>query len=167
MLRDPNLIPLSRQHQHALALCVRLDRAIRAGEVDLEAWQAEIEQQFESEIRVHFTAEEKELFPAAARFPEMRPVVDELLAEHMILRDYFARAAARSLETSTLRNLGEQLTRHIRKEERQLFEGMQKVMSSQALAALGRALDAALKDASQACTLPNEATKLRSKPQPT
>ena len=29
MLRDRNLIPLSHQHQHALALCVRLDRALQ------------------------------------------------------------------------------------------------------------------------------------------
>ena len=163
MLRDKNLIPLSRQHQHALALCVRLDRAIQAGEIDLEAWQAEIQQQFESEIGIHFAAEEKELFPAAARFPGMQSLVDELLAEHVILRDYFSRAAARSLEPSSLRNLGEKLTLHIRKEERQLFEGMQRVMSSQELASLGRALDAALKDASQACAVPNEATRLRSK----
>jgi hypothetical protein len=27
MLRDKGLIPLSRQHQHALALCVRIERA--------------------------------------------------------------------------------------------------------------------------------------------
>ena len=27
MLRDKNLVPLSRQHQHALALCVRINRA--------------------------------------------------------------------------------------------------------------------------------------------
>ncbi|MGD0180950.1 MAG: hemerythrin domain-containing protein, partial [Terriglobales bacterium] len=93
MLRDKNLVPLSRQHQHALALCVRLDRAIQAGEIDLEAWQAEIQQQFESEIGIHFAAEEKELFPAAARFPELQSLVDELLAEHDFLRDSFARAA--------------------------------------------------------------------------
>ena len=86
----PNLIPLSRQHQHALALCVRLDRAIQAGEIDVEAWQAEMQQQFESEIGIHFAAEEKELFPAAARFLEMQPLVAELLAEHILLRDYFA-----------------------------------------------------------------------------
>ena len=63
MLRDKNLIPLSHQHQHCLALCVRLDRAIQAGGVDLEAWQAEIQQMFEQEIAFHFAAEEKELFP--------------------------------------------------------------------------------------------------------
>jgi hemerythrin-like domain-containing protein len=163
MLRDPNLIPLSRHHQHALALCVRLDRAIRAAELDLEAWQAEIQQQFESEIGIHFEAEEKELFPAAARFPEMLPLVTELLAEHAFLRDCFSRAAARTLDPEGLGHFGEKLSQHIRKEERQLFEGIQKVMTPQELAAVGTALCEALKNSSEACTLPNEATRLRPK----
>jgi hemerythrin-like domain-containing protein len=161
MLRDQNLIPLSRQHQHALALCVRLDRAIQAGDIDLEAWQSEIQQLFESEIGIHFAAEEQKLFPAAARFSEMQPLVTELLAEHVVLRSYFARAAARALDPQSLRDFGVRLVEHIRKEERQLFEGMQKAMNPQELAALGTALDAALKDAAQACALPNEATRLR------
>ena len=88
MLRDKNLIPLSHQHQHCLALCVRLDRAIQAGGVDLEAWQAEIQQMFEQEIGFHFAAEEKELFPAAARFSELQPLVMELVTGHVLLRDF-------------------------------------------------------------------------------
>jgi len=161
MLRDKNLIPLSRQHQHALALCVRIDRAMQGGEIDLDAWQAEMQQQFESEIGIHFAAEEKELFPVAARFPELQSLVDELVTEHVFLRDYFARAAARSLDQRELGDFGQKLVQHIRKEERQLFEGMQKVMSASELASLGAALDEALKDATQACALPNEATRLR------
>jgi hemerythrin-like domain-containing protein len=164
MLRDPNLIPLSRQHQHALALCVRVDRAVQAERIDVEAWQVEIQQQFESEIGIHFAAEEKELFPAAVRFLELKPLVAELLAEHILLRDYFARAAARSLDRQSLETFGEKLVQHIRKEERQLFEGMQRAMSSQELAALGSALEEALKSASQACVLPNEAMRLQVKP---
>ncbi len=163
MLRDPNLIPLSRQHQHALALCVRLDRAIKAAEPDLEAWQAEIQQQFESEIEIHFAAEEKELFPVAANFPELQPLVSELLSEHAILRDLFSRASTRNLDWQGLVTFGDRLAQHIRKEERQLFEGMQKVMTPHELAALGTALDEALKNSSEACTLPNEATRLRPK----
>lgn len=161
MLRDKNLIPLSRQHQHALALCVRLDRAILAGEVDLEAWQAEIHQQFESEIRVHFAAEEEILFPAATHFPDLRMLVQEFLSDHAILRDYFARAAARDLDQQGLGNFGQKLAEHIRKEERQLFEGMQRVMSPPQLEGLGAALEQALKDASQACALPSDASQLR------
>jgi hemerythrin-like domain-containing protein len=161
MLRDKSLIPLSRQHQHALALCVRLDRAMRDGEIDLEAWQAEIQQQFESEIGIHFAAEEKELFPAAARFSELQSLVDELLAEHVFLRECFLRAGARGLDSQGLTDFGEKLAEHIRKEERQLFEGMQKVMSSEDLASLGESLEEALKNAAQACAVPNEATRLQ------
>ena len=68
MLRDKNLIPLSHQHQHALAMCARLNRALEADEVDGEAWQAEIAQLFEQEIYFHFAAEEKQCFPGRLTF---------------------------------------------------------------------------------------------------
>ena len=163
MLRDKNLVPLSHQHQHALALCVRLDRAIQAGEVDLEAWQAEIQQIFEQEIEIHFSAEENGLFPAAARFEEIRSLVKELLDEHAALRDFFARAAARTLDATSLGDLVKILSTHIRKEERQLFKEMQRLMSVQELTALGKALDEALANAPNACILPRAATRLRPK----
>jgi hemerythrin-like domain-containing protein len=163
MLRDKNLIPLSHQHQHCLALCVRLDRALQAGEVDLEAWQAEIQQIFEQEIACHFAAEEKDLFPAAARFPELQPLVQELLTGHILLRDFFSRAASRTLHTAGLHALVEKLASHIRKEERELFEGMQKLMQPEELSAVGAALQGSLAEASNACILPNAATRLRPK----
>jgi hemerythrin-like domain-containing protein len=164
MLRDKSLIPLSRQHQHALALCVRLDRAIQAGEIDLEAWQSEIQQHFESEISIHFVAEEQTLFPAAEKFPQLQPLVEDLRSEHALLRDLFTAAAARQLDRKSLGVFGTRLSQHIRKEERQLFEGMQEVLSPQELAELGIRLDRALSQASQACTLPNPATNLHPKP---
>src|SRR6202023_1030558 len=71
MLRDKSLIPLSRQHQHALALCVRIDRASPIADSDLAAWQAEVTQLCQAEIEIHFTAEEQALFPAARRFEEL------------------------------------------------------------------------------------------------
>jgi hemerythrin-like domain-containing protein len=163
MLRDKNLVALSRQHHHALALCVRIERSVQAAEVDLPAWQAEIQQSFEQEIAVHFAAEEKELFPVAARFPELRGLVEELLAEHGALRDFFASAASRTLDAAGLERFAKALSTHIRKEERQLFEGLQQRMNGLELAALGPALDAVLANASEACILPSAATRLRPK----
>ncbi len=163
MLRDKNLIPLSHQHQHCLALCVRLDRAIQAGKVDLEAWQSEIQQIFEQEISFHFAAEEKELFPVAARFPKLQPLVQELITGHALLRNLFSRAAARSMHVAGLQALVEKLASHIRKEERELFEGMQSLMTPEELSTVGAALQQALAEASHTCTLPNAATKLRPK----
>jgi len=159
MLRDKNLVPLSRQHQHALALCVRLDRAIEAGPVEVDAWQSEIQAIFEQEIGTHFSAEEKVLFPAANRYPQLADIVEELRAEHQALRDLFRRAGSRQLKKPDLAVLAETLSSHIRKEERVLFEGMQKAMSVAELARLGRELDGLL--AASTCILPSEATRLR------
>jgi len=159
MLRDKNLVPLSRQHQHALALCVRLDRALPSEGLDLDAWQSEIGAMFEQEIGAHFSAEEEVLFPAAGRYRELAGIVEELRAEHQALRELFRRAGARELGKADLSVLGQTLTRHIRKEERVLFEGMQKAMSEAELARLGRELDGLLK--ATTCVLPSEATRLR------
>lgn len=163
MLRDKNLIPLSHQHQHALALCVRIDRAVQAGEVDLDPWQAEIQQIFEQEISVHFAAEEKELFPAAEKFSELRPLADELRGEHQVLRRFFSRAAERAFDRDELRRFGETLSTHVRKEERQLFQEIQARMSAAELEQLGARMEPVLAHASEVCFLPNEATRLRSK----
>ena len=159
MLRDKNLIPLSRQHQHALALCVRVDRAIPIADADLAAWQAEIAQIFQSEISIHFVAEETVVFPAARRRGELIPLLDELLADHTALRKSFAQAEAGTMSAAELSAFGQRMSSHIRKEERQLFERMQELMTPEELALLGQHLEEALKDAAQACQLPAAATR--------
>ena len=144
MLRDRNLVPLSHQHQHALALCVRLDRALQGGTPDgpaLQAWQAEIEQLFQGEIRYHFEAEEKVLFPAARRQGGLRVLVDELLAEHVRLRALAQRAATRSLDAAGLQQFAATLSAHIRKEERHLFEQCQALLPAGEMERLGAALE--------------------------
>jgi iron-sulfur cluster repair protein YtfE (RIC family) len=160
MLRDRNLIPLSRQHQHALALCVRIDRASPIRGAELAAWQAEITQLFEAEIRIHFAAEERVLFPAARKFPELIPLVDELLTDHVTLREFFGNCVACRMSAGDLSILGQCLSAHIRKEERLLFERMQELMEQEELAVLGTNLDEALKESAQVCLLPDEATRL-------
>ena len=161
MLRDKSLIPLSHQHQRALALCVRIDRAQPIPVTEIESWQAEIERQFEQEIKIHFSAEEQVLFPAASQFPELVPLVEELLGEHVSLREFFTQAEERTMSTESLPAFAQQLSDHIRKEERQLFERMQQLMNEEDLAALGVRLEGALKNAAQSCILTNQATKLR------
>jgi hemerythrin-like domain-containing protein len=163
MLRDKSLIPLSHQHQRALGLSVRIDRAQPIPAADLQAWQSEIEQNFAQEITVHFFAEEQLLFPAARQFPELGPLLDELIADHAALRQSFSQAKAQTMSSETLPAFAQQLSTHIRKEERQLFERLQQLMTKEQLADLGPKLEAALKDASQSCILPNELTKLRAR----
>jgi hemerythrin-like domain-containing protein len=162
MLRDTSLVPLSRQHQHALALCVRIDRASPIPEAELSTWQAEITLHFQNEIRIHFEAEERVVFPAARKFQELTPLLDELLTDHAVLREFFAKAEARHMSTAELSAFGQRMSEHIRKEERQLFERLQQLLSQDELSRLGESLDEALKDAAQACALSEKATRLRS-----
>src|ERR1700690_488345 len=153
MLRDPSLIPLSRQHQHALALCVRIQRALGAGSVDLGLWQSEVRQHFSGEVQLHFAAEEQVLFPVARRFPDLARLVDELAADHKRLRLCFAHAEERAMDREELESFATSFSTHIRKEERQLFEALQQRLQPEELRSLGTELARALEDAAQACRL--------------
>jgi len=162
MLRDKNLIPLSHQHRHALALCVRIERASPIAESEVAAWLAEVAQHFRSEVQFHFAAEESVVFRAARRVGELDTLIDELLADHAALREQFASAEAGGMTSAELSLFAQRLSAHIRKEERQLFERMQELMDARELSSLGQALDVALKDAVDACILPSAATRRRS-----
>lgn len=121
----------------------------------LADWQAEIAQQFETEIKVHFAAEEQILFPAAAAFGELNPLIEDLLADHQWLRACFAKAEARQSSQEELLAFARRLSEHVRKEERQLFERLQDLMPKEERSTLGQQLDRALENASQACSFPN------------
>lgn len=146
MLRNKNLIPLSHQHQHALALCVRIERASPIPAENLGDWQSEIAQLFDSEIAAHFFAEEKVIFPAATRILELKQLVEELAQDHFDLRNMFATAGAQQMSAEDVATLACRLSSHIRKEERKLFEEMQQRMSLADLARLGYELDLAWKE---------------------
>lgn len=162
MLRDKNLIPLSHQHQRALALCVRIDRAQPISVRNLSSWQMEIEHYFEQEIEIHFSVEESVLFPVVRQYPELSVLVDELISDHAVLRESFLQVKERSMSATDLPVFAKRLSDHIRKEERQLFERMQQLMTAKELLDLGVKLDAALKfSTEEACIVPNEIAKLQ------
>jgi iron-sulfur cluster repair protein YtfE (RIC family) len=161
MLRDKSLIPLSHQHQHGLALCVRIDRAQPIPPKNLALWLEEIERDFSQEFENHFSAEESVLFPAARQFPEMIPLVDELISDHAGLRECFSRMGAGTMSLEALPDFARQLSTHIRKEERQLFERLQQLLTAEQLKHLGEQLESVLEVAERACSLPSEETRLK------
>lgn len=140
MLRDKNLVPLSHQHQHALALCVRIGKAFTEGQTspDVHPWEQEIVKHFDEEISFHFQAEEKLLFPTADQYEELQELVDSLRIEHTLIRRNVERARARQFTVTDLQVFTATLSEHIRKEERQLFEQMQQLLSSEELRGIGK-----------------------------
>jgi hemerythrin-like domain-containing protein len=161
MLRNKNLVPLSHQHQHALALCVRIERASPVAGADLDAWQAEIEHLCKAEIEIHFAAEEQIIFPVARKLGDLDFLLDELVADHAALRQDFALAQSRAMSKNDLLSFAMRFATHIRKEERQLFERMQQLMSMEELDDLGIQIAKALKASEQSCIVPSAVTRLR------
>ncbi len=158
VLRDPALIPLSHQHQHALALCVFVQRAMAASApAAVTHWESEVARTFANEIRFHFTAEEQWVFPAAEAHAGMHDLVAELRREHEVLRTQYRAADEHRLGAAGLRAFATALNDHVRKEERQLFEQMQVLLPAAQLAELGAAIDEYFRASGvppQSCGLP-------------
>jgi hemerythrin-like domain-containing protein len=137
MKRDANLVPLSRQHFRALVLCMRIHRK-RAPQ---DVLQREMLELYSEDVRFHFQAEEKFLFPAARRIAAVAPLVRELRAEHTRLRRAFAAARRRTLQGDGLTRFADLFEGHIRKEERGLFEQCQKQMPEKELGEIGKRME--------------------------
>src|SRR2546428_7833180 len=122
MLRDPSLIPLSHQHHNGLALCVLTERSLRedASPAGVEKLARKAIDRYEVELTNHFEIEERILFPAldSALIPDL--VSDHRRLEALIGKLRVEPSAALLLEFTAL------LRTHIRREENELFEEIQR-----------------------------------------
>lgn len=124
--RHESLIPLSREHQYGLLVCLRIHRGMEKHKADLD-WLSERAEKvirfFESDLRTHFEAEEEIIFPAMSGIEEADGMIEELVGEHRNL----ARLVDRLRQhedlrlAPLLREFADLLKSHIRKEERVLF----------------------------------------------
>jgi hemerythrin-like domain-containing protein len=142
MLRDRNLHPLSRQHHNGLALVVMVERAFAydssPAAVDRQCRRAI--DRFDLELVNHFSLEESLLFPAIEHALGPHPLVAPLLAEHRRMEALIARLRA-DPSRETLEEFLALLRSHIRKEENELFEDVQKRLPPEVLASLGPLLE--------------------------
>lgn len=141
MKRHPALQPLSRDHQHTLAVAQRLRRATpetaeQAVAAFLTVWGLE--------DRLHFCVEEEVLLPAyAAHGDRSHPVVLRVLVDHLSIR-CDAELLATEVSLQRLHALGERLASHVRLEERELFPLIEDSLTDADLSLLGDRLLEAL-----------------------
>jgi iron-sulfur cluster repair protein YtfE (RIC family) len=143
--RHDSLIPLSREHQYALMLCLRIHRGLIEHDNQSEWLQTKADQAvrfFESELVTHFQAEEELLFPAMGELADARPIMDELLEEHREMARVIDRLRTPELSSlaSTLKEFADTLEAHIRKEERELFPIYEQQASEEITARVERAI---------------------------
>ena len=150
MRRHASLIPLSHDHHDALVVAQGL--ILGRSQAPRSDWpndqRAQVDRVvafFAHALRSHFEVEEAHLFPAVvAHLPSAANLVGQLLDEHEAIRTRI-RDMERDPTTDLdvrLPALGRLLETHVRREERVLFETMQREMEPADLETLGTHLRA-------------------------
>jgi hemerythrin-like domain-containing protein len=130
MKRHDALIPLSHDHQHALASALRLRRARDLASDERRAELDRFLHFAEQQLEPHFQQEEA-VMAQVARTHDLPLLVEagaRLLDEHARLRKRFdvLRRTSGAPDPALLHETGVMLTDHIRFEERDLFELLQR-----------------------------------------
>ena len=138
MLRDSSLIPLSHQHHNGLALCVMTRRSLAtdSSEANVGKLARRVIDRYELELINHFEIEEQVLFPACGPMPP----VAALLGEHRALESLIAQLHA-APSAALLEQFCALLSSHIRREENELFEQVQRSLSREVLDRIGAEID--------------------------
>jgi iron-sulfur cluster repair protein YtfE (RIC family) len=116
--RHKSLKPLSREHHHSLLLCWKIRTGFSKG-VAVERIKEYSDWFFKAHVKHHFEVEEKYVFPVLGMDHEL---VKKALAQHRRLERLFK--DKKDIEKS-LSLIEEELTAHIRFEERVLFNKIQ------------------------------------------
>lgn len=124
--RSKALQPLSREHHHGLLLCWKIRQGFRR-KIPPERIKKYTDWFWTNHLIPHFDAEEKHVFTV---LPDENELVKKALAEHRRLKRLFEddQRINRSLSL-----IEEELERHIRFEERILFNEIQKVATPEEL----------------------------------
>ena len=148
MKRHPALIPLSHDHHDALVVAQAL--ILGQSPAPRSDWPTDRRTQvnrviafFTHTLRSHFEVEEAHLFPTVlAHLPGEADLVAQLLDEHDAIRTQVRELERDPTTALTVRlpALGRLLEAHVRREERVLFETMQREMQPDDLVALGTRL---------------------------
>lgn len=127
--RHISLQPLSREHHHTLVLVWKIRKAIRE-HVELDRVDQYVSWFYQQYVISHFTMEEKYIFPVLGNQHEM---IVRALDEHKRLKGYFE---AKGKDENAYMELADLLEKHIRFEERLLFNAIQELATEQQLATI-------------------------------
>lgn len=142
MLRDPSLVPLSHQHHNGLALCVMTRRSLAADSSpgNVAKLARRVIDRYELELVNHFEIEEQVLFPACEPMPGVGKMIGELVGEHRAIEALVTQLRS-APSPALLMHFCELLSKHIRREENELFEQIQRALPREVLDRTGCEID--------------------------
>lgn len=124
--RIEQLKPLSRQHHHGLLLCWKIRAGIKHN-IDTERIKKYVDWFWNNYLEQHFQTEENMLFPILGNHNQL---IQQALSEHRRLKELFV--DEKDIHSS-ISLVEKELEKHIRFEERVLFNEIQKVATATAL----------------------------------
>ncbi len=127
--RNPVLQPLSRDHHQGLLFCWKIRSGVKRG-IDVSRMKAHARWFWNSHLVSHFAEEEAVVFPILGNENEL---VQQAIAEHAKLKNLFSHE---EMDYEFLNYLQVALEKHIRFEERILFNQIQEVANAAQLAAV-------------------------------
>ena len=127
--RKEELKPVSRDHHHSLLLCWKIRTAFK-NNIEVGRVKKYANWFYQNHIIPHFKLEEKYIFPVLGKDNEL---VRQALSEHSFLKSLFEDIEE---PRKSLFLIEEELEKHIRFEERVLFEKIQKVATEDELKAI-------------------------------
>ncbi|PJA96411.1 MAG: hypothetical protein CO129_06680 [Ignavibacteriales bacterium CG_4_9_14_3_um_filter_34_10] len=137
MKRHPSLIPFSKHHHQALLLGQILQKNSPPYEnipADAKGKKEYFVSQHLELLKYHFDMEENLLFPFILNLTgDFRNFVDEIISEHRRMEILFEKIQNEADPKEAEDQLGKMLIAHVRKEERILFEDIQKKLNKNQL----------------------------------
>lgn len=140
MKRHQALIKLSKDHYHGLVLA----QMIKKGAPQYKGMPGTLEGKVEytltfwqQELTNHFEDEENILLPFVInKNSDLDLLLNTMIDEHKQIKELIEKLKLGNNEEEILNDLGFLLERHIRMEEREMFETIQKVLSEEELSEL-------------------------------
>ncbi|MCE3283042.1 MAG: hemerythrin protein [Chitinophagaceae bacterium] len=136
--RTQELQPLSRQHHNGLLFCLLLKKGLKLG-ADSDVMREFIQWFWFKDLSHHFELEENYLIPLKRGYPDLAEDIDRMVDEHHELRNIINEISLNAT-SDAIDELQKSLEMHIRFEERILFPLIEKTISIEQRAGIGRLL---------------------------
>lgn len=124
--RNEALKPLSRDHHQGLLVCWKIKQGFKLN-VETKRIKKYLDWFWKNHLKEHFEIEEKFLFPILGN---QNKLIDQAITEHIKLKRLFKNKTEIEKSINLIR---EELEKHIRFEERTLFNEIQKIATSEEL----------------------------------
>jgi len=145
MKRHKSLYSLSHDHHHGLILAQLIKKNAPKYKNLPNTIDGKVEYTvnfYNVELKKHFRQEEEILFPAVkGKDKKISSLIDEIISEHRKIETLVDSLKEKENQTEILDELGYLLESHIRKEERNLFSEIEKLLSDDELMKISKVME--------------------------